>query len=128
MRYLTLGEVIALHERIVALSGGSPGIRDLGLLQSAVAQPKATFDAHDLHPTVIEKAAALGFALIANHPFVDGNKRIGHAAMEVFLLMNGLEIEAEMDEQEKLVLAIAAGASSRPTLIEWLRLHAVPLR
>ena len=94
MRYLTLGEVVTLHRRVLAQSGGANGIRDLGLLESALAQPKATFDATDLHPTDIEKAAALGFALVANHAFVDGNKRIGHAAMEVFLVLNGVEINA----------------------------------
>ncbi|MFN7917660.1 MAG: Fic family protein [Vicinamibacterales bacterium] len=74
MRYLTLGEVVTLHRRVLAQSGGASGIRDLGLLESALAQPKASFDGHDLHPTLIDKAAALGLALVANHAFVDGNK------------------------------------------------------
>ena len=79
MRYLTLGEVVELHQRILAQTGGAQGVRDLGLLESALAQPKATFDGTDLHPTLVDKAAALGCALVANHAFVDGNKRIGHA-------------------------------------------------
>ena len=95
MRYLTLGEVVELHRRLLAQSGGSAGIRDIGLLESALAQPRATFDGNDLHPTVADKAAALGFALVANHPFVDGNKRVGHAAMEVFLVLNGYEIRCD---------------------------------
>jgi len=128
MRYLTLGEVVSLHRRVVAQSGGASGIRDLGLLESALAQPKATFDSTDLHLTIIEKAAALGFALVANHAFVDGNKRIGHAAMEVFLLLNGFEIDATVDEQERLMLDIAAGQWHRDELVEWLRLHSRPLR
>ena len=128
MRYLTLGEVVTLHRRVVDQSGGASGIRDLGLLESALAQPKATFDSTDLHPTIIEKAAALGCALIANHAFVDGNKRIGHAAMEVFLLLNGFEIDASVDEQERLMLDIAAGQRHREELVEWLRLHSRPLR
>lgn len=128
MRYLTLGEVVTLHRRVVDQSGGAKGIRDLGLLESALAQPKATFDSTDLHPTIIEKAAALGFALAANHPFVDGNKRIGHAAMEVFLLLNGFEIDATVDEQERLMLDIAAGQRHRNELVDWLRLHSRPLR
>jgi death-on-curing protein len=74
MRYLTLGEVVELHQRLLANTGGAPGIRDLGLLESALAQPKATFDGVDLHPTVADKAAALGFALVANHAFVDGEQ------------------------------------------------------
>jgi death-on-curing protein len=122
MRYLTLGEVVTLHRRVVAQSGGTSAIRDLGLLESALAQPKATFDSTDLHPTVIEKAAALGVA------FVDGNKRIGHAAMEVFLVLNGFEIDASVDEQERLMLNIAAGQRHREELVEWLRLHSRPIR
>jgi len=128
MRYLTLGEVVALHRRVVTQSGGAGGIRDLGLLESALAQPKATFDATDLHPTVIEKAAALGFSLVANHAFVDGNKRIGHAAMEVILVLNGFQIDASVDEQERLMLDIAAGQRHRDELVDWLRLHSRPIR
>jgi len=128
MRYLTLGEVVTLHRRVLAQSGGANGIRDLGLLESALAQPKATFDATDLHPTVIEKAAALGFALVANHAFVDGNKRIGHAAMEVFLILNGFEIHASVDEQERLMLDIAASQRDRDDLAAWLRTHSRPSR
>jgi len=71
-----------LHDRIIISSGGSHGIRDVSALESALAQPRATFDGVDLYPDLIAKAAALGFLLVANHPFVDGNKRIGHAAME----------------------------------------------
>ena len=126
MRYLTLGEVVALQQRALSQSGGAAGIRNLGLLESALAQPKATFDGVDLHPTLIEKAAALGFALVANHAFVDGNKRIGHAAMEVFLIMNGLEIDAGVDEQERLMLDIASGQRQRDDLAEWLRHHTRP--
>jgi death-on-curing protein len=123
MRYLTLGEVVELHRRILDQSGGAAGVRDLGLLESALAQPKATFGGNDLHPTLIDKAAALGFSLVANHPFVDGNKRIGHAAMETFLVLNGVEIEASVDEQEQLMLKLAAGRATRPELATWLSVH-----
>jgi len=85
MRYLTLGEVVELHRLILGATGGAPGIRDLGILESAIAQPKATFGGSDLYPTLIEKAATLCFALVQGHPFVDGNKRTGHAAMDTFL-------------------------------------------
>jgi death on curing protein len=74
MRYLSLGEVADLHRRLIEGTGGAPGIRDLGTLASAIAQPNATFGAADLYPTLVEKAAALCFALVRNHPFVDGNK------------------------------------------------------
>ena len=123
MRYLTLGEVVELHQRLLASTGGAPGIRDLGLLESALAQPKATFDGADLHPTLVDKAAALGFALVANHAFIDGNKRVGHAAMEVFLILNGAEIHASVDEQERLMLDVAAGRINRAGLSDWLRAH-----
>src|SRR5215203_1825227 len=116
MRYLTLGEVVDLHQRLLAVTGGASGIRVLGLLESALAQPKATFDGVDLHPTLVDKAAALGFALVANHPFVDGNKRVGHAAMEVFLVLNGGEIDASVDEQERVMLDVAAGRVDRREL------------
>ena len=122
MRYLTLGEVVELHQRLLTVTGGAFGIRDLGLLESALAQPKATFDGVDLHPTLVDKAAALGFALVANHPFVDGNKRwtCGH---EVFLVLNGREIDASVDEQERVMLSVAAGQVERQELASWLRAH-----
>ena len=82
MRFLTLIEVLELHRRIIGQSGGAFGIRDVGLLESAIAQPRMTFGGEDLYPSLLEKAAALGFSIIMNHPFVDGNKRTGHAATE----------------------------------------------
>ena len=87
----------------------APGVRDLNALDSALAQPRMTFGGADLYPTVVEKAAALGFSLVMNHPFVDGNKRIGHAAMETFLVLNGYEIIASADEQERVVARPCGG-------------------
>jgi death-on-curing protein len=78
MRYLSLSEVVDLHRVLIAESGGAGGIRDLGMLESALAQPRATFGGEDLHPTLLAKAAALGFSLALNHPFIDGNKRVAH--------------------------------------------------
>ena len=101
-------------------SGGAYGIRDLNALESTVAQPRMTFDRRELYVTVGEKAAALGFSMILNHPFIDGNKRIGHAVVETFLMLNGFEIEAPVDEQGRIVLAIAAGELSREQFVEWL--------
>ena len=125
-RYLSIHEVLALHERIAAQSGGGLGLRDLALLESALAQPRQSFGGSDLYSSLVEKAGALGFSLIANHPFVDGNKRIGHAAMEIFLVLNGQEIDADVDEQERVVLAVAAGDMSREQLTDWLREHLRP--
>ena len=123
MRYLTLAEVLDLHARLITQSGGAAEICDLGALESAVAQPRASFAGQDLYETAVEKAAALGHALISNHPFIDGNKRVGHAAMEIFLLLNGIEIVASVDESEALILAVAAGEVSREQLTGWLRQH-----
>ena len=77
MRHLTLGEVVALHRAVVEVTGGASGIRDLGALESALAQPRATFSGDDLYPSLVEKAAALCFSLVMSHPFADGNKRAG---------------------------------------------------
>jgi death-on-curing protein len=121
MRHLSLAEVIELHRRLIAESGGASGIRDLGSLESALAQPRMTFGGQDLYPTIVDKAAALGFSLVKNHPFLDSNKRVGHAAMETLLILNGFEIEAGVDEQEAFVLALAAGEIDRDDLVSWLR-------
>jgi len=120
MRYLTLDEVIDLHTKSMKRSGGSPGISNKGMLESAVAQPEHTFGGEDLYPTLVEKAVALAFSLSQNHPFVDGNKRIAHAAMEKFLAFNGYEIYAEVDEQEQIFLQMASGELSRENLVKWL--------
>lgn len=126
MRHLGLAEVIALHRLVIETSGGAHGIRDLGGLEAAIAQPRMTFGGDDLYPTLQEKAAALGFSLVKNHPFLDGNKRAAHAAMETLLVMNGLEIEADVDEQEHLMLALASGEIDRLELVAWLRGHTQP--
>ncbi len=121
MRYLTLNEVLELHRRIIAQSGGALGVLSLSALESALAQPRMTFGAEELYPTVIEKASALGYSLIKNHPFVDGNKRTGHAAIEVFLVLNGFEIDAPVDEQERAILQVASGDMDRAAFLAWLR-------
>jgi death on curing protein len=123
IRHITLMEVLKLHGQIIDQSGGAQGIRDLGLLESAVAQPLMTFGGEDLYPSSIEKAAALSFSIIMNHPFVDGNKRTGHAAMEVFLVLNRLEVDSTVDEQEKILLALASGEVEREAFVEWLESH-----
>ena len=123
MRYLTLGEVLRLHRLLVEVSGGTPGVRDLGALESALAQPRATFGGQDLHSSVLQKAAALAFSVITNHAFVDGNKRIAHAAMEVFLQLNGYELSCGVDEQEAFWLSLASGERSRDDLLRWLTEH-----
>jgi death-on-curing protein len=121
MRYLTLKEILELHRRIIQQSGGLTGIREVGMLESALAQPQMTFGGEELYPTIVEKASALSFSLIKNHPFLDGNKRIGHAAMETFLVLNGHEVDAPVDEQEQVILKIASGELGRDSFTDWLR-------
>ena len=89
----------------------------LPALESALAQPQMTFGGEDLYPTLVDKAAALGYALIKNHPFLDGNKRTGHAAMDVFLVLNDYEIRATVDEQEYVILQVAASGIDREEFI-----------
>ena len=126
MRYLTIGEIVSLHRSILEATGGLAGIRDLPALESAAAQPRASFGGVDLHVSAIEKAAALCFSIVQNHPFFDGNKRVGHAAMETFLVLNGLEVDAPVDDQERTILDVAAGRLDRAHLAAWLSDHVRP--
>lgn len=121
MRYLTLGEILELHRRIIEQAGGAEGVRDLGGIQSALAQVPMAFGGQELYPTIESKAAAICFSLVLNHPFVDGNKRIGHAAMETFLVLNGYHLPAGIDEAEKVILQLAAGQLTREELLNWIK-------
>jgi death-on-curing protein len=125
MRYLSLEEVLDLHQRIILAFGGASGVRDLGALQSAVAQPRMTFAGQDLYATLTEKAAALCYSLAMNHPFVDGNKRVAHYAMEMLLFLNGHELAASVSKAEALMLKLAAGAATREELVAWISAHTV---
>lgn len=125
MRYLTLSEALELHRLIIGQSGGALGVLNLGALESALAQPRITFGGRDLYASIVDKAAALGYSLIQNHPFLDGNKRTGHAAMEVFLFLNDFEIQSSVDEQERIVLQVASGELDREAFTVWLRNHVV---
>ena len=123
MRYLSLPEVLEIHRRLLAQSGGASGIRDLGAIDSALAQPLMTFGGEDLYATIEAKAAAICFSLIMNHPFVDGNKRVGHAAMETFLMLNGYELCAEVADAETVILQLAAGRLPRADFMDWVTDH-----
>lgn len=126
IRYLTRVELLRTHERVLEISGGGPGIRDSGGLDASLAQPAMTFGGVDLYPSVPEKAAALAFSLAYNHPLVDGNKRVSHAALEIFLLLNGYVLEASVDEQEQVMLSLAAATQDRDEFTEWVLAHAHP--
>lgn len=127
MIYLTTEEVIRLQEMVVQQSGGRPGILDRGKIDSAVALPRASFGGQELYPTLAEKAAAIGYSLACNHGFIDGNKRVGHAGMEAFLVLNGHELNAGVDEQEAVFLQLAAGSLSRDDFLAWVQQHLVPI-
>lgn len=121
MKYLTAEQVLFIHARVISETGGSHGVRDLGLLESAVARPQATFDGTDLHPDLFIKAAALMHAIIQNHPFVDGNKRTGLAALGLFLQINGRSLTATNRQLEALTLKVATAKIALPEMADWLR-------
>lgn len=126
MQYLTLNQALEIYQRVGLRFGGALGILNLGGLESALAQPYMTFDGVELYPTLVEKGAALCFSLVQNHPFVDGNKRAGHAILAMFLELNGYEIVASVDEQVAIIMQMASGRLSRETFGEWLHGHICP--
>ena len=117
---LSQEKVIVLHEIIIKETGGSPSIRDISLLNSAIESAFATFDGKELYPTSQEKGARLGFSLISNHAFVDGNKRIGMYVMLVFLEVNGIKIRLSNDEIVRVGLAVASGKMKYKELLAWI--------
>jgi death-on-curing protein len=123
MRYLTPEQVLFIHARLIAETGGEHGLRNLGLLQSAITRPQAVFDGNELYPDIHHKAAALLESLVNNHPFVDGNKRTGITAAAMFLRLNGCSLFASNHEVISFVLAIASGEQSIETITEWLKSH-----
>ena len=109
---ISLAEVLRIHEILIDKFGGSKGVRDQALLESAIQRPFQTFDQKLLYPSAVDQAAALAESLISNHPFQDGNKRIGYTMMRLHLLMNHIDIEATEDEKYDFVIKIASGNSS----------------
>ena len=122
-RWLLNGVVLALHDEQLAEHGGSPGVRDAGLLSSALARPQNQVAYGD--PSVFDLAAAYAFGIIRNHPFVDGNKRPGFLAAYVFLDLNGWELMAPEDEAVAAVLALAAGEIQEAGFSEWLKTNSI---
>jgi death on curing protein len=121
MIFLTSEDVLALHRSAILRHGGAEGVRDEGAVESAVAQPQMAFGGVEMYSDISEKAAALGYSLVCNHPFVDGNKRTGYVAMETFLVLNGFELTATIDDVEQTMLKLAAGELSREELVAWIR-------
>lgn len=124
---LSLQQVLDIHAEGIRRYGGSAGVRDLGLVDSALAQPEASFGGVEFYPALAEKVAVLGFSLVKNHGFIDGNKRVGYAAMDVFARANGFRVVADTDDAEAATLAVAASQMSLAAFTEWVRSHIVPL-
>ena len=122
--FLSLADVLQLHSDQIDHYGGEVGVRDQGLLESALAQPVATFDRQRLHADVFEMAAAYLFHIVQNHPFVDGNKRAGVVAALAFLMDNSIEIEAEPGELYELTMSVARGDAGKTEVTEFFRHHA----
>jgi death-on-curing protein len=121
--YLTAEQVLFIHYRLVSETGGEHGVRDLGLLEAAVARPQATFDRQELYRDVFEKAAALMESLINNHPFVDGNKRTGIACAVLLLQQNGISFSAKNADVERFTLRVATAKAGRSEIAKWLKKH-----
>ena len=125
--YLSLTQIVALQHELLAAFGGLAGIRDRGALEASVARPSMTFGGEDLYADPAAKAAALLHALVLNHPFVDGNKRVGAAAAELMLELNGIELAASDQELERVTLATARGEMSAEALAIWFRQRCRPV-
>jgi death-on-curing protein len=123
VEYLTIQEVLLLHARLIQRTGGSSGVRDIGLLESALARPQGTFGGQDLYPDLWSKAAALMQSLIKNHPFVDGNKRTALTAVGLFLELNGYTLTASNAEAVDFALQAAVGDVDLEAMAVWLESH-----
>jgi death on curing protein len=125
--YWTAQQILFLHARLVAETGGSQGVRDLGLLLSAVGRPMASFEEIELYPDIFSKSAALIDSLIRNHPFVDGNKRTGISAAILLLRINGYRLNSTDDELVDFTIGIAKSEREFERIVEWIQAHALPL-
>ena len=124
MTKINIDMVLLQHKLIAEQTGGDPEVRDLGLLDAALQVPFQTFDGIELYPTKHEKAARLGYSLISNHPFVDGNKRIGMHIMISFLELNGLHCTADVSEVVRVGFAVASGEMNYNDLLDWVKTNA----
>ncbi|MFM2429788.1 MAG: hypothetical protein RLZZ511_1001 [Cyanobacteriota bacterium] len=126
LKHPSLKAVLALHDQQIQVFGGSSGIRDLGLLESALAQPLASFGGEFLHPTIADQAAAYLYHIAKNHPFIDGNKRTAYAVMETFLEVNGYQLPLSNNETYELVIQVAQSDISKEALTAKLKATIVP--
>lgn len=125
MIVLSKQQILLLHSQLISENGGSDGLRDVGLLESAINSPFQQFGNEDLYPTIQQKASRLCFGLVNNHPFVDGNKRIGAHVMLVFLALNGIELEYTQYELSSTILKLASNEISYQQLTRWIINHQI---
>jgi death on curing protein len=125
MKYLLPEQVLFIHSRLIDETGGSHGIRDLGLLQSAVARPRATFGGKELYHDIFQKAAAMMESLIKNHPFIDGNKRTAITSAAVFLQRNGYFLETTQEEVEQITIKVATDEISIQDVVKWFKKYSI---
>lgn len=128
IKYLGIEQVLAIHEILIDRYGGSRGIHNRGLLESAVFRPQASAFGKDAYSTLFEKCAVLGYSLIQNHPFSDGNKRTGFACMHLILLINGYDLKSTSKEEIAITEDVASGNVHEPDLVEWLKKHSTKKR
>ncbi|MEW6009454.1 MAG: type II toxin-antitoxin system death-on-curing family toxin [Candidatus Omnitrophota bacterium] len=124
IKYLSIEQILLAHQELIKRYGGSHGIRDQGLLESAVFRPQASAFGQDAYPTLFEKCAVLGHSLIKNHPFIDGNKRTGFAAMHLMLLINGYDLTSTTKEEVSMAENVALGKMNESEIALWLKQHA----
>ena len=122
---LSKSQILLLHNQLISETGGSYGLRDEGLLDSALNAPFQTFDREDVYPSLQQKAARLCFSLIKNHPFIDGNKRIGAHAMLVFLALNSIDLQYSQEEFSDIIIQLAAGEIELTDLLHWILIHQI---
>ena len=125
MKRVSREQILLLHEKIISISGDSKGVRDENLLLSAINSPYQTFGSEDLYPSLIEKAVRLGYNLISNHPFIDGNKRIGVHAFFAYLDIHGVKLKYDDEDLIKLIFKVASGLMSYEEFLEWVKRHVV---
>jgi death-on-curing protein len=127
VEFLEIGDVLEIHADQIQRYGGADGLRDAGLLASAVAAPRVTFDGHHLHEDLAAMAAAYLFHITCNHAFVDGNKRTGTAAALVFLDLNGMQLSVADDQLYEFVMRVAQGDATKPQVTDFIRAHLQPI-
>lgn len=127
VRFIPADLAVSIHADLLQRYGGKPGLRDRNLLESALAQPKVTVGGKFVHKLLFEKAAAYGFHVCRNHPFIDGNKRVAFILMDIFLQKNGWEIVADEEEAYATVMDLAAGRLTKAQLAVWIREHSIRL-